>query len=236
MAERRVVAAVMGNGTIGLVEEDVPPLQAGTVRVAVKASLVSPGTELGGWRELARQRETPTPGATPRPFGYSNAGLVAAVGEGVMEFRPGDRVACIGAGFAQHTTLAVVPHHLCVRLPERVSYAQGAYAMLAATALQAVRRGEPELGEFWSVVGLGLVGQLTARLLQLAGGYVIGWDTIPFRTETARRGGIDAVTVPGVEDEIARTEGFHRWAGAAWRRIRLRRRRDAGPAEYAEAA
>ncbi len=126
----------------------------------------------------------------------------------MTEFQPGDRVACVGAGFAQHATLAVVPHHLCVRLPEGVSYAQGAYAMLAATALQAVRRGEPELGEFWSVVGLGLVGQLTARLLQLAGGYVIGWDTIPFRTDTAWGWGIDAVTLPGVEEETARTGEF----------------------------
>jgi len=208
MAETRLVAAVMGNGRIGLVEEAVPPLRAGAVRVAVQASLVSPGTELGGWRQLARQREHPNADAAPRTFGYSNAGIVQAVGEGVTEFRAGDRVACIGAGYAQHTTLAVVPHHLCVLLPENVTYAQGAYAMLAATGLQALRRGEPQLGEYFAVVGLGVVGQLTARLLQLAGAYVIGWDTIPFRTQTATAWGLDAVAIPGAEDEVARTKEF----------------------------
>ena len=89
------------------------------------------------------------------------------MGEGVTRFRPGDRVACIGGGFAQHTTYAVVPHNLCVTLPENVTYAQGSYGMLAATAMQAIRRGEPQLGEWFCMVGLGIVGQLAGRLHQL---------------------------------------------------------------------
>ena len=130
MAEKRVVAALMGNGTIGLVEQEAPELRPGAVRLEVHASLVSPGTELGGWRQLAKQRESPNPNAKPRPFGYSNAGVVRDVGEGVTEFKPGDRIACIGGGYAMHTDVALVPHHLCVALPEKVTYAQGAYAML----------------------------------------------------------------------------------------------------------
>ena len=63
--------------------------------------------------------------------------------------------------------------------------------MLAATGLQAVRRAEPLLGEYSAVVGLGVLGQLTAQLLHLSGCFVIGWDTIAFRTETAAGWGLD---------------------------------------------
>ena len=213
MPDARLVAAVLGNGHIGLIEQPLPPLRPGAVLVKVRNSLVSPGTELGGWRELSRQREHPKPEAKPAPFGYSNAGVVVEIGAGVTDFRPGDRVACVGAGYAQHTDYAVVPHHLCVALPDDVTFAQGAYAMLAATALQALRRAEPQFGEYFAVVGLGVVGQLTARLLQLAGCYVIGWDTIPFRTETAAAWGIDAAARVGPEDEVAVTQAFTGDAG-----------------------
>jgi threonine dehydrogenase-like Zn-dependent dehydrogenase len=210
---KRIVAAVMGNGHIGLVEEDIPPVRPGTLVVEVHNSLVSPGTELGGWRGLRQQVDDPNPDARPRPFGYSNAGIIREVGEGAEEFSVGDRVACIGGGYALHANYAVVPHHLCVALPEQVSFAQGSYAMLAATALHALRRGQPEFGESVAVVGLGLVGQLAARLHQLAGGYVIGWDMIPFRTEVARNWGIDAVAVVGSDDEVALTNAFTRGHG-----------------------
>jgi len=213
MPDTRRVAAVLGNGHIGLVEQPIPPLRPGSVLVKVHSSLVSPGTELGGWRELSRQREHPNPDAKPTPFGYSNAGVVVEVSAGAEEFKPRDRVACIGAGYAQHTDYAVVPHHLCVALPEDVSFAQGAYAMLAATGLQAVRRAEPQLGEYFAVVGLGVLGQLTAQLLHLSGCFVIGWDTIAFRTETAAGWGLDGAALVGAEDEVAVTKTFTGGAG-----------------------
>ena len=208
MDGKRTVAAVMGNGHIGLVEQDVPPLRPGTVLVEVHNSLVSPGTEVGGWRGLRDQLERPVPDAKPAPFGYANAGVAVEVGEGVEEISPGDRVACMGGGYAQHSDYAVVPHNLCVPLPDNVTFAQGAYGHLGATALHALRRGEPEFGEYVGVVGLGLVGQLAARLYQLAGNFVIGWDMIPLRTEIAGRWGIDATALVGTEDEVAVTGAF----------------------------
>jgi threonine dehydrogenase-like Zn-dependent dehydrogenase len=111
----------------------------------------------------------------------------------------------MGAGYALHTGYAVVPHHLCAPLPENVGFEEGAYGHLAATALHAVRRARPELGEIFSVVGLGLVGQLTARLLQLAGCDVIGWDTLTPRLRTARRLGIKHTLNPAGEDPVAAT-------------------------------
>jgi threonine dehydrogenase-like Zn-dependent dehydrogenase len=65
--------------------------------------------------------------------------------------------------------------------------------MLFATAMQTLRRGQPEFGEYTCVVGLGLVGLLTARLYQLAGNYVIGWERNPARVKLAKAWGLEAV-------------------------------------------
>lgn len=208
MNKKRKIAALTNDGRIVLIKQDIPELKPGSVMVDVHASLVSPGTELGGWSSLRAAREKPNAPVAPRPFGYSNAGCILKVGAGVKTVKPGDRVACIGGGYAQHTDIAVVPHHLCVPLPETVTYAQGSYAMLAATALQAVRRTEPEIGEWTLVAGLGIVGQLTARLFQLAGTYVIGWDSIPIRTELAQKFVADAVARIDMDDACALTNTF----------------------------
>jgi len=204
--QTRQVLAVHGDGQLRRITEPMPELKPGTVLVAVGGSLVSPGSELkGGWRALRALQENPATDSRPKPIGYSNAGIVAAVGEGVTRFWPGDRVAAIGAGKASHADFAVVPHNLVFSLPDALDYEQGAYAMLLATALQAVRRGKVELGSYVAVAGLGLVGQLTARLAQLAGATVIGWDTMESRLKVARTLGIDETIRVGDGDLVAQT-------------------------------
>ncbi|PZC43368.1 MAG: NADPH:quinone reductase [Chloroflexi bacterium] len=216
---KRTSAAWFDDGHIRLIEQDVPELRPGSIAVDVRASSVSPGSELsanrdqrevkGGWRSLAEQGRSPQAGSEPgRARGYSNAGIVIAVGEGVTRFQPGDRVACIGGGYAVHTDTAIVPHNLAVHLPEQLTYVQGSYGLLMGTAMQALRRADLKFGESYAVVGLGIVGLLTAQLHMLAGNRVIGWDTVPFRTEIARKLGIDAVVTVGPEDPVERTREF----------------------------
>ena len=143
---KRRVAVQCGNGSIKVVEQDIPTLNNGAVLVKVGASLVSPGTEVGGWHSFADQKNNPA-FKEEQSFGYSNAGEVVD-SAGVSEFKIGDRVACIGVGYALHTDYAVVPHNLCVPLPDNVTFEQGAYGMLFATAMQTLRRGQPEFGEY----------------------------------------------------------------------------------------
>jgi len=212
---RRVAAVRRAGGRIALVDGDVPPVKPGMVLVEVHRSLVSPGSELGGWEAF---RDGFRKDASEAPFGYSNAGIVLAVGDGVA-LPPGTRVAAIGAGYALHADYAVVPANLCFALPDNVDFEEGAYAMLLGTAMHAVRRAEVAIGDFTAVMGLGLLGALTARLLTIAGCRVIGWDTRPERCEIAHRLGVEATVALSTENAVERTNAFTRREGldvAVW--------------------
>jgi len=108
--------------------------------------------------------------------GYSASGVVAAVGGEVSGFSVGDRVACAGAGIANHAEFIDVPVNLAVHVPEALDLADASTVTLGAIALQGVRRAAPTLGETIVVVGLGFLGQLTAQFLRASGCRVIGVD------------------------------------------------------------
>lgn len=135
----------------------------------------------------------------PQTPGYSSAGTVIAVGEGVTDIQPGDRVACAGAGIAVHAEVACIPRLLLARIPARepdvdpVSFDEAAFATLGAVALHGIRTSEVRLGDLVAVIGLGLLGQLTVELLKAAGCRVVGMDIDSQRCELARRLGADAV-------------------------------------------
>lgn len=205
----RRAAAIDGAGNISVIEEPMPEPKPGQVLIEVKASMVSPGTELGG---VKRRRENPTDGA-PRPFGYSNAGVVIAVGDGCDDIALGTRVACMGGGYAQHASHACVPRNMAVPIPENVSDVHAASIHLAATGLNAFRRGDFRLGEFVGVVGLGLVGQFTCQLARLAGCHVIALDQLPMRLEKAQTCGLERAVNISEEDPIAVAPVFSRGYG-----------------------
>jgi len=128
-------------------------------------------------------------------LGYSAAGTVIEIGAGVNGFRVGDRVACAGAGYAAHAEAISVPQNLCVHLPAEVSFETGAFGTLGAIALQAVRLAQPTLGESVAVIGLGLLGQITCQLLKANGCRAFGIDLDPFKVESARELGVDALGI-----------------------------------------
>lgn len=206
------------DGRTYLADVPAPTPTAGQVLVRVRASAVSAGTErtlvdfaksglLGKARrrpDLVRQmlRKARRDGVwttwkmaqgrleAPLPLGYSCAGVVEAVGEGVEDFAVGDRVACAGAGYANHAEFAVVPQNLCARLPEGTPWDEAALTTLGAIALQGFRLSEAKLGETVAVIGLGLLGQLTARLAKAAGCRVFGVDLDEGRLQIAREAGV----------------------------------------------
>ena len=209
----RKYAAVTGDGRVVVEEGPVPEPGRGELLVEVRASLISPGTEMGF---VKARRERPDPSAPTRPFGYANSGVVLDVGEGCEGFEPGMRVACMGAGYALHATHACVPKNLCLPLPENVSFEEGAFCHLAATALQAIRRTAPELGEWGAVVGLGIIGQIACQLARLSGCFVMGLDLLPRRLEIALKNGLDRAVNVSEEDPVEAAMEFTEGEGLDW--------------------
>lgn len=213
----RILALRLNDGSVQVLEAPAPVLEPGMVRVRTLHSAVSPGTEgnkivtgkkslLGKARARPDQvkmvidmaRSVGVKGTIQKvrsklegaqPIGYSLAGEVLEVGEGVEGLRPGDLVACGGGGYANHADEVVVPRNLCCRIPDGVGTEDACFATLAAIALQGLRLAEPTLGARAVVLGLGIVGQLAGQLLRANGCRVLGADIAGDAVELARRSG-----------------------------------------------
>lgn len=110
------------------------------------------------------------------PLGYSSAGIVIEVGSSIQDISVGDKVACGGAGYANHAEIVCVPHNLCVKLQDDADLKKACYNTLGAIALQGIRQADLRLGERCTVIGLGLVGQLTCLMLRAGGIRTFGID------------------------------------------------------------
>lgn len=210
MPEMRRVLTQDGAGRFAVIEEPVPTVRPGTVLVEVKSALISPGTELGG---TPAKRANPDPEGKPRPFGYGNAGVVLAVGDGVTGIQPGDRLACMGGGHALHASHAVVPINLTCPMPDGRSFDAASFAHLAATALWAVRRTQIEFGQNVAVFGLGIVGQIAAQLARLSGAHVMAVDRLPMRVELAAKCSADLAVNAAGQDVVEAAKDFSRGHG-----------------------
>ena len=206
------------SGVLRVIDAPAPRARRGEALVATQSSLISAGTEkqiidlarasLAGKAiarpDLVRQtmnkvrKEGLAPVArkvfakldTPIPLGYSLAGTVIEAGDDTG-FAVGDRLACAGAGSANHAEYNAIPKNLCARIPAGVSDDAAAFVTLGAIALQGVRVAAPTLGETVVVTGLGLIGLITVQLLKANGCVVIGYDPSPSRVALARELGAD---------------------------------------------
>ena len=139
------------------------------------------------------------------PLGYSLCGVVAEVGRGAEEFRVGQVVAAAGNEYALHAEFNWIPVNLCVPVPRGVSPEHAAFATVGAIAMHGVRRAEVQLGDTACVIGLGLVGQLAARLLIAAGVRTVGLDVIEERCRLAEKAGAILCAAP-TDDGLAAVE------------------------------
>jgi predicted dehydrogenase/threonine dehydrogenase-like Zn-dependent dehydrogenase len=133
---------------------------------------------------------------TDLALGYSCAGTVIAVGEGVSDIVPGQQVACAGGGYASHAEIVRVPRNLVSPIPKggaEIAIEDAAFTTIASIALQGFRLAEPQVGETVAVLGLGLIGLLLVQIAKAAGCVVIGMDPNPDRCSLARTLGCDVV-------------------------------------------
>ena len=205
MRKTRKVVMMNEAGRIWTEEQETPAPKSGQLLVEVRASMVSPGTELGG---VKRRRENPGSEARQRSFGYTNAGVVVGMEGDCDEFEIGDRVAGMGGGYALHATYACVPHNLCAKIPDDVADEDAASIHLAATALHAVQRGRIRIGENVVVAGLGIVGQFACQIAKTAGAYVIGLDQLPLRIGIAQNAGVHRAINVSETDPVPIAEEF----------------------------
>ncbi len=124
----------------------------------------------------------------PLPLGYCNVGRVIGVGEGVSGFKIGDRVASNGP----HGEFVCIPQNLVAHIPDNVTDEEASFTVVGAIGLQGIRLIKPTIGETIVVVGLGLIGLLTAEMLVANGCKVIGYDLDDTKVEIAKSKGIDA--------------------------------------------
>ncbi len=120
------------------------------------------------------------------PLGYCNVGKVIAIGEGVTEFAIGDRVASNGA----HAEYVCIPKNLVAHLPNNVTDEEATFTVVGAIGLQGIRLLNPTLGETIVVIGMGLIGMLTAQLLMANGCSVIGVDPDEEKLRLSQQWGI----------------------------------------------
>jgi polar amino acid transport system substrate-binding protein len=151
---------------------------------------------------------------SPIPLGYSLAGRVRDVGAKTHGFARGDRVACAGAGYANHAEVNAVPSNLAVHVPDGVTDEEAAFVTVGAIALHGVRIVGPELGQVVVVIGLGLIGQIAVQLLAAQGCDVIGIDLDRGKVERAMGRGAIAGVVSGVDDAVERVRAASNGYGA----------------------
>ncbi len=233
---------LVSGGQVHLEEVPAPLVEPGTVLIRMDHSCISIGTEMSGvkssgvplWKRALRQPQhvkkvvdmLMTDGlaqtrrlvqerlAIESPTGYSGAGTVLAVGDGVEDFSPGDRVACAGAQCAFHAEVVRVPKNLVVAVPDPVSFEAASSVALGAIALQGVRRATPTLGETFVVIGLGILGQLTVQLLRANGCRVIGVDLDRSRIALAERHGMNWGIHPDDAEDVAQVARITGGTGA----------------------
>ncbi len=221
-----------------LEEVPVPLVRKGHILVQTTRSLVSIGTErmlveFGKSNLLSKARQQPekvkmvldkikSDGLMPTleavfnkleqpiPLGYCQAGIVIEVGDGVSEFKVGDRVATNGS----HAEYVCVPVNLAVLIPENVSDEEAAFTVIASIGLQGIRLLQPTFGETMVVMGLGLIGLLTAEMLIASGCKVIGFDFDAAKIEIALAKGVEAVNLGSVSDPVKYVETVTLGAGA----------------------
>lgn len=194
---------MVNTGTVKLIDTPSPTVKDNYVIVETLYSVVSAGTErsltsFGGKNLIQKAMERPdqvkkvlekmsTDGILttvdsaftrlkePMPMGYSGVGKVVACGRGVTEVKIGDIVAI--AGQAYHSEVNRVNKNLTVKIPkEMIDYRQGALCALGGIALQGIHQAQIVPGETVAVIGLGLLGHITSRILNAYGCDVIGYD------------------------------------------------------------
>jgi len=234
---KQIIQDLKKGNTI-LEEVPVPLVKSGHVLIRTTKTLVSLGTErmlveFGKANFIQKAKQQPdkvkmvldkvkTDGLKPTlnavfnklgqplPLGYCNVGEVVGLGKGVTELNVGDRVASNG----NHAEYVLVPKNLVAKIPNNVSDEEAVFTVIGSIGLQGIRLLKPTFGETIVVVGLGLIGLVTAELLKANGCNVIGFDFDPEKIKIAKEKGIVAINPSEGSDQVKFVETYTNGIGA----------------------
>lgn len=164
---RKVKALQAHDGVVKIAEIEQPELFEAGVLVETHYTAVSPGTErllIEGSKQGVRQ------------LGYSAVGKVKKVGQSVKSVRVGDMVACYGAPYVGHMEQLVVPEPLVAKCSAEVLPKHASFAAHGTIAIHAIRQGQLQFGESVVVIGLGVLGQMIAKICAAASYEVICYE------------------------------------------------------------
>ncbi|QDQ40012.1 zinc-binding dehydrogenase [Legionella geestiana] len=227
----------LNHGECLMVTAPAPNVGREDVLIASRCSLISPGTERmlvdfgkASWLSKARQQPEKVKmvlekvksdglAATidsvrsklnqPISLGYCQVGIVTAVGAGVEQFLPGDRVVSSGA----HADMVCMPKNLCAKIPDTVSDEMAVFTVAASIPLQGIRLANPTLGEAFAVIGAGLMGLLAVQLLRAHGCRVLALDFDAKRLALAKAFGAETCLLADGVDAVAAGMAFSRGRG-----------------------
>jgi len=207
------VAVYYSNQDVRVEQRPVPPIGPGEVLMRVEACGIC-GSDVLEWYRLAK---------APLVLGHEVAGVIEAVGGGVVQFKVGDRIVanhhvpcntchyCVNGhhtlcdtlrrtsfdpgGFAEYVRLpAINVDRGIYPLPEGVSFEEGTFVEPLACAVRGQRLAGMQPGKSVLVIGSGIAGLLHIQLAcALGAGRVLATDVDTYRLEAAKRSGAYAL-------------------------------------------
>ncbi|NMG76812.1 quinone oxidoreductase family protein [Aromatoleum diolicum] len=145
----------------------------------------------------------------PSGLGLEGAGVVVAVGEGVTNVAPGDRVAYAGGPLGAYAEVRNIPAHRLVTLPEAISFEQGAAMMLQGLTAQYLLRRTYRVQAGDTILihaAAGGVGLIACQWAKALGATVIGTVGSDEKAALARVHGCDHPIVYTRENFVERVK------------------------------
>lgn len=166
MKNRSVVFS--GKNQVEIIDRELEPLKAGEMLVKTRQSMISIGTELTilTQENLDKDCFWMEYGAYPYYPGYNNIGEIVEVADEKDKHLVGKMI----SSYLPHAEYGVVSGESEYRLLlDGIATDEAVFATFAEIILQGIRRGRSTWGESAIVYGAGLLGQLTADFLRIAG-------------------------------------------------------------------
>jgi len=218
------MAVVIAPGKVEFVKRALPPLGEHDVLLQVKACAICGG-------DLHIYKGKHPLASLPMAIGHELSGEVIEIGKSVSRISPGDRVAvepvipcgkchfCLRGGYhlcqdiryqyaagqGGFTPFFVVSENWVHRLPDFLSFEEGALLEPLAVAVHAARRAQIEMGHRLAIFGAGGIGILLLQVARASGAAkVFITDLSEHRLKTAEFFGVTLALHPGKEDPVER--------------------------------